>query len=63
MSIEQPAATAAEYHTTPDDPLSRNQRRLRGRAARERAPRKSHAGWEPHPGRPDPVAVLEYQAL
>jgi uncharacterized protein (DUF2252 family) len=32
-----------------------------GKAARKRAGRSSHAGWEPAPDRPDPVAVLEQQ--
>jgi uncharacterized protein (DUF2252 family) len=34
-----------------------------GRGARSRAPRSSHAGWEPPEGRADPVAILERQAL
>ncbi len=34
----------------------------RGRAARRRAPRSSHAGWKPAADRPDPVALLEEQA-
>ena len=34
----------------------------RGRAARRRAPRSSHAGWGPAADRPDPVALLEEQA-
>lgn len=33
----------------------------RGRAARRQAPRSSHAGWKPAPGR-DPLAILERQA-
>src|SRR5829696_4278966 len=34
----------------------------RGRAARQVVPRGSHAEWEPAPGRPDPVDLLETQA-
>jgi uncharacterized protein (DUF2252 family) len=34
----------------------------RGRAARSVAPRSSHGRWEPAPGRPDPLALLEEQA-
>ncbi|GAA1058038.1 hypothetical protein GCM10017608_04410 [Agromyces luteolus] len=34
-----------------------------GRAARARSPRRSHAGWTPPPDRPDPVALLEEQAI
>jgi uncharacterized protein (DUF2252 family) len=38
------------------------ERAARGRAARAEVPRSSHAGWEPAPGRRDPVDVLEEQA-
>jgi uncharacterized protein (DUF2252 family) len=34
-----------------------------GRAARSRAPRSTHAAWEPPEDRADPVAVLERQAV
>ncbi|HEU4465009.1 MAG TPA: DUF2252 domain-containing protein [Agromyces sp.] len=34
-----------------------------GRAARRRVPRSSHAGWTPSSDRPDPVSLLEQQAL
>lgn len=34
-----------------------------GRSARRRAPRSSHAGWTPPTDRPDPVALLEEQAV
>ena len=34
----------------------------RGRAARAKVPRSAHGRWEPAPGRPDPVALLEEQA-
>ena len=37
------------------------EREAAGKAARSRASRKSHAGWEPSPRRPDPVKVLEKQ--
>ena len=37
------------------------ERRARGRAARDRTPLSSHARWEPAAGRPDPVALLEEQ--
>ncbi|MFN2181191.1 MAG: DUF2252 family protein, partial [Candidatus Promineifilaceae bacterium] len=33
-----------------------------GKAARSDCPRSSHAAWDPAPGRPDPVALLEDQA-
>jgi uncharacterized protein (DUF2252 family) len=34
----------------------------RGRTARAQVPRSAHGRWEPAPGRPDPVALLEEQA-
>ncbi len=42
--------------------LSVAERVARGKAARARAPRSSHAEFEPAPHRPDPVQVLERQA-
>jgi uncharacterized protein (DUF2252 family) len=33
-----------------------------GKAARKQAPRAAHAEFEPSPGRPDPIALLESQA-
>jgi uncharacterized protein (DUF2252 family) len=42
--------------------LTVDQRVARGRAARRGAPRSVHGQWEPAPGRPDPVALLEEQA-
>ena len=38
------------------------ERAARGRAARGELPRSAHAVWEPGPGRPDPVDLLEEQA-
>jgi uncharacterized protein (DUF2252 family) len=42
--------------------LTVDQRKARGLAARQDAPRSSHSRWEPAPDRPDPVALLEEQA-
>src|SRR6188472_1269179 len=42
--------------------LSIDERAARGKAARAEVPRRSQAGWEPAPGRRDPVDVLEEQA-
>ena len=39
------------------------ERRARGRAMREKTPRGSHAAWTEAPDRPDPVALLEAQAV
>ena len=37
-------------------------RAARGKAARAAVPRHSHAAFDPPPGRPDPVDLLEEQA-
>ncbi len=39
-----------------------DERAARGRVARDKAPRSAHGQWEPAPGRPDPIALLEEQA-
>jgi uncharacterized protein (DUF2252 family) len=45
----------------PQAAASYRQRRERGRATREAAPRGGHAEWAPAPDRPDPIDVLEAQ--
>ena len=42
--------------------LTVEERVARGRAARSEAPRSAHRRWEPAPGRPDPIGLLEEQA-
>jgi uncharacterized protein (DUF2252 family) len=42
--------------------LTVDERVARGRAARKEAPRSAHGRWQPAPGRPDPLALLEDQA-
>ena len=42
--------------------LSLEDRIAWGRAARRESPRSGHARWEPAPGRPDPVTLLQEQA-
>jgi uncharacterized protein (DUF2252 family) len=42
--------------------LTPAERAARGKAARSAVPRTSHAAFEPGPGRPDPLALLEEQA-
>jgi uncharacterized protein (DUF2252 family) len=49
-------ATVARPH------LSEAERIARGKAARAEVPRSAHAVFEPAPGRPDPVELLERQA-
>jgi uncharacterized protein (DUF2252 family) len=43
--------------------LTRDERVAAGKAARKQVPRSSHAEWEPFKGRPDPVKLLEEQAV
>src|SRR6188472_3407666 len=43
--------------------LTVEERVARGKAARREVPRASHAGFTPGPNRPDPVALLEDQAV
>ena len=43
--------------------LTVGERVARGKAARREVPRSSHAGFTPGPSRPDPVALLERQAV
>jgi uncharacterized protein (DUF2252 family) len=49
------AARARVQHLTVDE------RRARGKEARNRAPLSSHGGWAPSTDRPDPVGLLEDQ--
>jgi uncharacterized protein (DUF2252 family) len=42
--------------------LTLEDRVARGKDARRQSPRSGHARWEPAPGRPDPVALLQEQA-
>jgi uncharacterized protein (DUF2252 family) len=42
---------------------SLEERRARGKEAREQTPLSSHGGWEPAGDRPDPVGLLEEQNL
>ncbi len=46
----------------PHELLTPDEWRRRGRDRRSEVSRQSHAQWEPHPDRPDPVAILEEQA-
>jgi uncharacterized protein (DUF2252 family) len=43
--------------------LSVDERKARGKAARQHIAPAGHAGWEPSADRPDPVALLEQQDL
>jgi len=54
-SIAPPPSTDVEHPTV-------DERAARGKAARSKVPRSSHAGWAPPPDRADPVGLLEEQA-
>jgi uncharacterized protein (DUF2252 family) len=51
------AAARKVAHLTPEE------RAARGKAARNEVPRSSHGHWEPAVNRPDPVELLEEQAV
>ena len=53
---EAGATPAPVQHPTPEE------RSARGKAARAKVPRSSHAGWDPPSDRKDPLALLEEQA-
>ena len=61
------APTSSETHRHRPPPKVEHftpaERAARGKAARAEVPRTSHADWEPSPTRPDPVAILEAQAV
>ncbi len=42
--------------------LTKAERAAKGKAARAEVPRSSHGHWEPAPGRPDPVALIELES-
>ncbi|MFF0343381.1 DUF2252 domain-containing protein [Kribbella sp. NPDC004875] len=50
-----------EYAAAAQD-LTSQARWTLGKAARKRAPRRTHAEWAPAPDRPDPIDILEEQA-
>jgi uncharacterized protein (DUF2252 family) len=39
------------------------ERKMAGKALRQRVPRTSHGAWTPDPGRPDPVGLLQAQDI
>jgi uncharacterized protein (DUF2252 family) len=63
---KEKTTTPRRRHATNGGPsvphLTPEERRARGKAAREESPRSRHAEWEPWAERPDPVALLEEQA-
>ena len=57
-------ATATRRRTPPKKivHLTKDERAAKGKAARAEVPRSSHGSWEPAPGRPDPVALIEQES-
>ncbi|HEX7309547.1 MAG TPA: DUF2252 family protein [Gaiellaceae bacterium] len=55
-TVETSSRPKPVSHLTPAE------RAAKGKAARAELPRSSHAGWEPSPGRRDPIDLLEEQA-
>ncbi|HJS95135.1 MAG TPA: DUF2252 domain-containing protein [Solirubrobacteraceae bacterium] len=58
-----PAATAPKSRSAAVVHLSVSERVTRGKIARAAVPRSSHGAFEPATDRPDPVALLERQAV
>jgi uncharacterized protein (DUF2252 family) len=56
LSQKLPASIAEDRWMAPRD------RAAGGKLCRSQVPRSSHRTWEPGPGRPDPVALLEEQS-
>jgi uncharacterized protein (DUF2252 family) len=61
LSIEEPERPLARRKVVPH--LTPAERAARGRAARQEIPRSAHAEWAPAAVRPDPVELLEQQAV
>ena len=62
LTAEAPPRRSSRYQL--DTALARltpAERAARGKAARAEVPRSSHAGFDPAPDRPDPIALLEEQ--
>src|SRR5690242_20833157 len=61
MAVKAAAPKAAAPRTRRISHLNLDERLAKGRAARDRTPPSSHAGWSPAADRPDPVGLLEQQ--
>src|SRR5512135_2713440 len=61
MAVREAAPKAAAPRIRPIKHPSLDERLDMGRAARDRTPPSSHAGWRPARDRPDPVRLLEEQ--
>src|SRR5215216_3989240 len=63
MKVKQESEEGQMAARTKVPHLSVDERRARGKEARNRTPPASHAGWAATTDRPDPVALLEEQNL
>src|SRR5690242_1958215 len=61
MAVKAAAPKAAAPRTRRISHLNLDERLAKGRAARDRTPPSSHAGWSPAADRPDPVGLLVEQ--
>src|SRR5690242_15122907 len=61
MAVKAAAPKAAAPRTRRISHLNLDERLAKGRAARDRTPPSSHAGWSPAADRPDPVGLLVQQ--
>jgi uncharacterized protein (DUF2252 family) len=63
QTVEAPARAAGRYQLdTNVGRLTSAERAARGKEARARVPRDTHAVFDPPPDRPDPISLLEEQA-
>ena len=62
MAVEQVVPLADAPVTRPVPHLNAEDSKVKGKEARTKCPRDSHAAFEPAADRPDPVALLESQA-
>jgi uncharacterized protein (DUF2252 family) len=64
LTAEAPARNVGRYQLdTETGRLTPAERAARGKAARAEVPRESHAMFDPPPDRPDPIGLLEQQAI
>jgi len=62
-AVTRPARPGADKARARTAEETTEEHRLRGKAARARAPRSGHGRFTPAPGRESPIAVLEAQAV
>ena len=64
LTAEAPARNVGRYQLDSEvGRLTPAERAARGKAARAEVPRDSHAVFDPPPDRPDPIGLLEQQAM